>query len=40
MMISGEAFTAPMRELVSKYANVIKKQGKPVAGDIKHKSSC
>ena len=34
---SGEAFTAPMRQLVIKYAAVFTKPGKPVAWDIKHK---
>ena len=28
---TGEAFTAPMRELVNKYADVFTKPGKPVA---------
>ena len=34
---TGEAFTAPMRELVNKYADVFTKPRKPVARDIKHK---
>ena len=34
----GEAFTAPMRELVNKYANVFTKPSKPVAREIKHKT--
>ena len=34
---TGKAFTAPMRELVNKYADVFTKPGKPIARDIKHK---
>ena len=33
---SGEVFTAPLSELVHKYAVVFTKPGKPVAYDIKH----
>ena len=35
---SGKAFTAPMCELLKKYADVITKPSKPVALDIKHKT--
>ena len=34
---AGEAFTAPLSELLNKYADVFTKPGKPVARDIKHK---
>ena len=34
---SSEAFTAPMHELVYKYADIFAKPGKPVAQDIKPK---
>ena len=34
---TGGAFTAPMRELIYKYADVFRKPGKPIAQDIKHK---
>ena len=35
---ASEAFTAPMCELVNKYADVFMKLGKPVAQDIKQKN--
>ena len=34
---AGEAVTAPMHELLNKYADVFTKPDKPVAREIKHK---
>ena len=33
---AGEAFTAPIHELVNNYADIFTKPGKPIAQDIKH----
>ena len=35
---AGEAFTAPMHDLVNKYADVFTKPGRPVAREIKQKN--